>query len=323
MSVVLTSYPVTTSSGKVRNIFAGFAPVELEFKREDVQIVDVSQGIDNKILISITGNITGNLNIGEWIYLYSVGTTYTYNDSFQITSLVFSSPNTEITVEGDFIEVATGGYCNYRQNWFLEAKLVNQKNNDILVYPQLLQNDGSPSGIVEVNTSMLVDFLNNEILSSSGEVTNARQDCKVMYRESWREDDSATFTLIDQEPIIIIYAAEDSEINNFVNGFENPRIYEGYPFFLNILGSIESLEEKRISVLFDELNINKTSITSANSVADFEFTDFGIMQINFNDNNKVIEDETRYIVFNGYSVTNPNYLTGEYHDTDYLTINTP
>ena len=57
MSVTLTSYPVVTSSGKVRNIFAGFQAVELEFKREDAVVVDVTQGANNKILISINGDI--------------------------------------------------------------------------------------------------------------------------------------------------------------------------------------------------------------------------------------------------------------------------
>ena len=323
MSVALTSYPVVTSSGKVRNIFAGFQAVELGFKREDIQIVSVSSGAGAKILIDVLGDITGSLNVGEWLYLYSEGATFTYDGSFQILTVVFSSPNTEITVEGSFIEVTSSGYVNYKQNWFLEAKLVNPDNNDILNYPQLLQNDGNPNGEIEVNTSMLVDFLKNEIFITSQEITESRQECKVMYRESWREDDTDTFTLIDQEPIIIIFAAEDSEIEDFVNGFEIPRMWDGYPFFLNLLHSLENYVGERVTVTFDELDINQDNIIIDNALINFGTSDFGILQTNFNDKVKVIEDNTRFVKFNANTSDAADYETGDYVDTDYLTINTP
>ena len=323
MSVTLTSYPVVTSSGKVRNIFAGFQAVELEFKREDAVVVDVTQGANNKILISINGDITGSLNVGEWVYLFSEGATFTYDNSYQIITVVFSSPDTEITVEGDFIEGSTGGYCNYKQNWFLESKLVSPDNNDVKNYPQLLQTDGNPNGEIEVNTSMLVDFLKNELFETSQEITDGRQECKVMYRESWREDDTAVFVLVDQEPIIIIFAAEDSEIEDFTNEFEIPRMWEGYPFFLNILHSLQNSVGERIAVTFDELDINKDNIIIDNALINFEPDNFGILQANFNDNVKVIEDSTRFITFNANSSDAADYETGDYDDTDYFTINTP
>ncbi len=323
MSVTLTSYPVVTSSGKVRNIFAGFSAVELEFKREDIQIVDISQGANNKILISITGDITGNLNIGEWVYLFSQGATFTYDNNYQIIDVAFSSPNTEITVNGEYIESSVSGYVNYKQNWFLESKLVNIDNNNILNYPQLLQNDGNPNGEVEVNTSMLADFLKNEILLSSQEITEGRQDCKIMYREVWREDDTQSFILVDQEPIIIIFAAENSEIEDFVNGFEIPKMWNGYPFLLNILHSLENSVGQRIDVTFDELDVNEDNIVIDNPLINFNPSDFGILQANFNDNVKVIEDDTRFMRFNANSSGSADYETGDYDDTDYLTINTP
>jgi hypothetical protein len=323
MSVTLTKYPVTISSGKVRNIFAGFNPVELEFKREDIAIVDVSQGVDNKILISITGDITASLNIGEYIYLYSVGTSYIYDGSFQILDLTYSSPNTEITVEGDFIEVSSGGYCNYKQNWYLEAKLVNPDNNDIRVYPQLLQNDGNPNGLVEINTSMLVDFLKNEIKETSQQIYNARKSCKVMYREVYREDDNDIFTLVNQTPIIIIFAADEVEIEDFICGFDIPRLFAGYPFWLNLLHSPFNYSGFRVKMLFDELDINENSITTNNLMKYFNASDFGILQSNFNDNTKVIEQNTKFIRFGANSSGSADYATGDYNDTDYLTINTP
>lgn len=323
MAVTLISYPVTSSSGKVRNIFAGFQPVELEFKREDAPIISVSQGANNKILIDIDGDITSSLNVGEWVYLYAEASTYTYDNVYQIIDITFSSPNTEITVNDDFIEVANTGYCNYKQNWFLESKLVSPDNNTILKYPSLLQTDGNPNGEIEVNVSPLVDFLKNEIKETSQEITNAREYCKLMYRESWREDDTAIFTLVDQEPIIIIFAAENEEIESFLNGFEMPRIWEGYPFWLNLLHSTENESGKSIRVSFDELDINGSNINIDNQLTDFGVNDFGIIQANFNDKVKVIEDETRFITFNANSIGSADYQTGDYNDNDYLTINTP
>lgn len=323
MAVTLTSYPVTTSSGKVRNIFAGFQKVELKFKREDAAIVGISSGVDSKVLISIATDITGSLNVGEWIYLYAEGATYTYSGSFQILTVAYSAPNTQITVDFDFIELSSSGYCNYKQNWFLESKLVDPVNNSILNYPSLLQNDGSPEGLIDVNTSMLVDFLKNELYEQSQEVISGRQYCNVMYRESWREDDTATFTLVNEDPIVIIYAAEDSEIEDFVSGFDLPRMYEGYPFWINMLHSLENHVSERVSVEFDELDINAIDITNDNALINFASTSFGILQANFNDNQKVIEDNTRFIRFNANTSDLADYETGDYNDTDYLTINTP
>jgi hypothetical protein len=323
MAVTLVTYPVVTDSGKVRNIFAGFQAVELEFKREDTAIVTVSQGANNKILIDISGDITSSLNIGEWVYLYAVGTNFTYDGSFQIIDLVFNSPNTEITVDGDFIVASSSGYCNYKQNWFLESKLVDPDNNTVRNYPALLQNDGNPNGEVQVNTSVLVDFLKNDILSPSQEIVTGRQECKVMYRESWREDDSAAFTLVDQETIIIIFASEDSEIESFANKFDTPKIWDGYPFFINLLHSDENYPGDRISAFFDELDINGDELTSGNRIVNFDVGDFGILQSDFNDKTVEIQDNTRFITFKAENFDIPDYETVDYNDNDYETINTP
>jgi hypothetical protein len=322
MSVTLVKYPVISESGKVKNIFAGFQAVEVEYKREDTAIVGVSQGVDNNILIDIVGDITGSLNVGEWVYLYSEGSTFTYDGVYQIVTLTFPGPNTEITVIGDYIESTTSGYCNYKQNWFLESKLVSPDNNDVKNYPSLLQNDGNPNGEVFVNTSMLVDFLRNDILETSQEITTARQQCQLMYREVWREDDTAVFTLEDQDPIIIIFAAENAEIEEFVNGFELPKMWEGYPAHINLLHSLQNYVGERVSIQFDELDINKDDISNNNLLSNFGPADFGILQANFADNQKVIEENTRYIRFNAITSDKADYETGDYDDNDYFTINT-
>jgi len=323
MAVTLETYPVETMSGKVYNIFAGFNAVELEFKREDIGTFNVGSGAGGKVLITVASDITSELNINEWLYLYGVGATYTYDNSYKIIDLLFNSPNTEITIDTDFIEVASTGYINYKQNWLLETQLVSPDNVLIKKYPSNIKNDGSPSGVIEINTSMLVDALDTDILGSSGEITDSREICQVKYREVWREDDTALFTLIDDTPIVIIFSAEDSEPETFINEFETPKIWAGYPFVLNLLHSIENLSGTRLVCNFSELDINQDIITTENSLADFAPSAFGILQVNFNDNQKVIEDNTKYVQFNINSSNLADYETGDYNDTDYLTINTP
>lgn len=323
MAVSLVSYPVIVESGKVLNIFPGFSDVELEFDREDLDILSVGLGADNQIAIVVLGDLTSDLNVGEGVYLYAEGATYTYNIAGKIVTVTYSAPNTTITIDKNYIEAATVGYINYKQNWFLESKLVNVDNNNIQEYPQLLSDDGSPSGVVKVNTSMLVDALKNEILATSQEVVNARNKCKVMYREVWRENQTETFTLVDETSIVIVFAADDIEAESFLNKFETPKIWAGYPFLLNLAHSIENPTFNGIDILFDELDINQDDINTDNPLSNFNPEAYGLLQSNFDDNVKVIEDNTRYIKFRAETTAAAEYETVDYDDDDYLTVNTP
>jgi hypothetical protein len=318
MAVTLISYPVTISSGKVRNIFAGFNAVELEFKREDIAIINGDQSAGSNFRIYVAGDIRPSLNVGEWVYVYTEGTTYTYDGSFQIVELALDLTNTRIELDTAFIENTTGGYLNYKQNWFLESKLVSPTNSLVKKYPRELESNGNPNGVVRVNTSMLVDFLKNEILENSGEVIKGREDCKVMWREVWREDDTQVFALIDQDPIIITYAAEDAEIEQFINGFDVPKLYAGYPFYINLLHSVENTSE-RISVSFNELDINAANISLDNLIVDFDIADFGFLQANFEDKTKEIEGNTRFITFNANTSSLADYDPDDFESTDYET----
>ena len=96
-------------------------------------------------------------------------------------------------------------------------------------------------------------------------------------------------------------------------------MWDGYPFYLNILHSLQNSVSERIAVVFDEIDINKDDIILNNPLADFSLTDFGILQTNFNDNVKVIEDNTRFIRFNANTSGAADYLTGDYNDSDYST----
>ena len=319
MSLTLIKYPVYTESGKVFNIFAGFQPVEIEFKREDITTINISSGINNKILIEVVGDITSNLNVGEWVYLYAVGNTFTYNNSYKILSLNYSAPNSEITVDGDFIEIASTGYLNYKQNYFVEAKIVDVSNNDVKLYPYFINDDGTASGVVKINVSGVVDYLNTEILQTSGQVNNNANRFKIMYREVYRENTSASFVLLNQTPIIITRAAENSDPEKFVSKFETPKIWAGYPFNLSLLHSPENSFGLRLKVLFDQLDINTDVINSENPLFSFDPNLKGFGQVCFNDNQNVIDSNTKYIQFNLNSANLPDYDSNDYDSNDYLT----
>jgi len=323
MSLVLSSYPALSESGVIKNAFAGFNPVEVIFDRQDIQIISVTSGVDAKALISVAGDITGSLNVSEWVYLHAVGASFIYDYSGEIITLAYNAPNTEITINNPYIENAASGYVNYKQNYFVEGKLVDIDNNAILKYPQLLSDNGTAAGVVTLDVAPPVDFLNNNIADVSEEIPNSRVRFKVMYREVWREDDTQAFILIDQTPIVIIHAADQPAQERFVNNFEIPKLWAGYPFVLTLLHTLENSIDSRFSVLFDELDINKENINIDNPLVDFGSVDFGFLQMNMNDNIKTIEDNTRFLRFRIETSELADYQTGDYNDTDYETINTP
>lgn len=322
MSLTLTTYPVIASGGKINNAFAGFQEIEVEYKREDIQISGIASGAGSVVEITVSGNITSELNVGEWIYLYSKGLSYTYDLKAKVSSIVFSSPNTVIEIESPFIQITGSGYLNYKQNYFVEAKLVDKTDNNILIYPTLFSDNGTADGIVKLNVSQMVDLLKSEILENSGEKTKGRIQAKLMYREVWREDDTQAFILEDKEPIVVIYAADQPENEKFINSFDVPKVYAGYPFMINLLHTLENNVGERVKVTFDELDINKDILTANNQLHSFAASEFGILQTSFKD--KVVPvSETAFIRFKATSIKEYDYATGDYNDTDYLTENTP
>lgn len=320
MAISLIDYPVQTISGKIYNIFPGFKATEIELKREDIQIENVTSGVDNKALITIPSiDLTAYLNDNEYIYLYAIGSTFEYNGVFKILTVVFNSPDTEITIDTDFIEIATSGYINYKQNYFVEYKLVNIDNNTILQYPNILSDDGNSEGVIKLSVSQPVDYLKTEFLETSGIVAKGQNIFKVMYREVYRENGSDNFTLIDEIPIILIYSADTFEIETFVNGFEYPKIWAGYENIIAFLHSLNNNENFSTNISFNELDINKDVLTSDNNLCVFDNNDFGILQAVFNDNTKVIESNTKYIQFTANTSVLPDYDPDDYDSDDYLT----
>jgi len=314
--LTLTKYPVTVTS-QVNNVFAGFGKVELEYKREDTAIYSISQGVNNQIVATLD-NIT--VNKGEYVYVYSNDDNILYDGVFEVIELINVGSFVELTLKTDFIGLTNGGYCNYKQNYYVEYKLVNPNNNNILVYPTRLNVSGSVSGNISLNVSQVVDFLKEEVKTTSDELVKGRIELQVMYREVWRENQTNNFILEDITPIVIVYALENSGNERFIRGFDLPKIFKGYPFTLRLLHTKEnSVGNMQIAVYFDELDINENIITENNVLKYFKLTNFGQLEVNFDDKTITINENTKYIVFKIDKIHALDYAREDYQDNDYLT----
>jgi len=312
----LVSYPVEINSGKINNMFAGFDDVNIEFKREDLSVFSIGSGPDNKILITLSGDYLGVLFVGEWLYLFATGINYIYDNSFKIISIDYSSPDTEILVNGDFIESASVGYINYKQDYFVETKLVNVDNNAIRQFSETISDDGNASGEITINVNNPVNYLESDILDNSGLVSNSVNRFKVMYREVWRENQTEVFILIDEEPIYILYNAELNGIEKINNKLEEPIIWDGYPFSFSLFHSLENNSGLTYEATFNEMDINKNNLTTENFINTFKTLDFGQMQANFTDKTTELNENTRYINFNINAFVLSDYDSLEY-SSDY------
>jgi hypothetical protein len=83
-----------------------------------------------------------------------------------------------------------------------------------------LFDDGTPSGEIVIDTSIIVDLTRQSIIESSEEVTESRIKYNVKYREVWKDNESGSFTSINN-PIIALYATEDLERETFLNPMDS------------------------------------------------------------------------------------------------------
>lgn len=310
----LIKYPITNQI-PYKDTFAGFAGVELEFKRKDAFIVGVGAGLDNNILVSIIGNVL--INIGDYIYVYSEKFNIKYDGVFEVLDSQ-SGNTTDVLCKFQYIGNTDGGYVNYKQNYYVETKLVNPYNNNVLVYPTTLKQSGTPAGVVKCDVSAPVDFLKEQIKDYSGELEDGRVELQVMFREVWRENQTNLFELINEKSIVITYALENSDIETFIKGFDVPKIYEDYRFSLRFLHSIKNLlSSERIAVYYDELDINKNIISQDNAIHKYNVGDFGFLEIYFEPQS--INENTQYIDFKVIKEPSPDYEKVDYKDIDYLT----
>jgi hypothetical protein len=314
--ITLESYPVYTESGVVYDIFPGFKQIIVEFKREDVQISTVTAGSGGKILVTVPGDITGDLNENEDVYIYSEGINYTYDDSGEATSISFSGGSTTFEVDIDYIESTTSGYCNYFQNYNVELQLVDPDNFNINLLGFTLQNDGTDSGIVKIDTSIINDTNTQEYLEESGVVENGRVKYNIKYRESYRDNTGQTWIEVDN-PIIAVFATENVTIEGFSSPFDVFKTWVGYPNNAGLFHSDANQSGKSVQIVFDELDINQNVLTSDNQLKTFNSTDYGLFLVTDPYPSFTFDADTNYALLKASYVDAGEFNASQFNKSEF------
>lgn len=310
MSVTLIENPVVTEGGVVKNLFDGFGKVEFKFSRQDQEITGIGQGISNQILIQLAVDLSTYLNVGDSVYYYSEGATYTYDDVSQVVAITA----TTITLAGDFIETATGGYINYYRNYYLDVELVNEDNSDIKILPFSLRDDGDNQGNITIDVSIANDLNIQFFEFIQQELTDSRIIFKVQYREVW-DDTTGSFTLIDDR-IILVYATQQPDLEAFINELDEPKLWLGYPYGVILVHSDENSDDDTIEITYDELDINQSDLVTDIGLGSLVATKEGFIFINI-DKDTVYNSATEYIKLNG-TYAGEKFFSPSFFDDNYF-----
>lgn len=314
MSLTLTESPVIVDGGIIYNLFAGFLPVEYKFKREDLAILSLSQGADNTVELLITQDLTSILSVGDSIYLYAVGDTGAY--TYDIQGEILEITATTIRLDLQYIESSSSGYINYLPNYYVEAQLVHVDNSLIQMIDFSLTDDGDLAGNVIIDVSIANDKNTQYFAVLSEELTDTRIKFKVQYRQVY-DGSSESFTLIDEE-IILVYATEQMDLDEFINDFDNPEIYKGYECGIVFAHSDENNQDTAISIYYDELDRNKYNINTDNLIIQFDADEYGFLFALW-DKDTVLDANTEYIKFKADYTALADYDAADYDGSDYKT----
>ena len=313
MSLSLINTPVTPTD----NVLAGFLPQLLEFKREDITVIDVTQGANNTILVRVTGDITSDIAAGESVYLYSQGLTSDYDGSGVVISAVFAAGQTTLNIDIQFVEIANGGYINYLQEWFVEVALVDVNNTDKSILTYTLRDDGTPAGVANIDISAAND-LNEQFFPLVGGVgVENRTKFTAKYRQSWRGNNEQAYTLTNEE-YIVQFSTEELENDTIVNDFETPILYVGYPAAIALIHSDLNFTDK-VVLRIDELDINKADIITDTQIRQYAPGAFGYLYGGSEDVEIELNQNTEYLRIKYASEPLADYKAGDYKAGDYKT----
>ena len=206
------------------------------------------------------------------------------------------------------------GYINYHINYYLEVELVNEDNSDIKVLSFSLRDDGNSQGEITIDVSIANDKNIQFFEFVTQELTESRIIFKVQYREVW-ENTTGSFTLL-VDRIILVYATEQPNQENFLNELEEPKLWKGYPYGVVLAHTDENTEGQGILLSYDELDINQLVIDADNSLGSFDANKEGFL---FTDINKdiVYEADTEYLKIKAAYGDQPQYNPAQYNNTQY------
>jgi hypothetical protein len=304
MSVSVIDYPVKIAG---QNIFPGNSPLEVTFKREDLQITSIEQGAGNTIVINVPIDVTSSLNVGEYIFLNS----FTLN----VTAEVLEISTTQIRINSQWLFNNDDGYINYKQNYYLEIDTVSDVNVNIKILPFTLTDDGKANGEIIFDLSIIND-LNPvnfpKFTGSTGLGGDTAIKFNIRYREQWRELNGGAYAFINN-PMIITPAIILGEVEQFTNAFSEPQYYVGYPNGAVYLHSdSDPAGGEFYNFYYDELDLNKDSIRNNMPFGTFLSVNYGkIFALMYNLD---LLEGTEYVQIRAEVGTLPEYNPEEYSE---------
>ena len=313
MSLTLITNPVTTEGGVIKNIFPGFRPVEYVFKREDLAIVSVGETSGN-VEVTIATDLSSYLSEGDFIYLYAVGDSgdYEYDSIGEILSIT----STTIELDIPYIENSTSGYINYLKNYYVELQLVNPDNTSIQMIPFSLKDDGDQAGNITIDVSIANDKNRKLFDISTREMTEGRIRFDVRYREI---SEGVTGSWTDMsDPVILVYAWEQMDTEEILNGFDMPELYKGYDFAVALSHSNRNGTDSFVVAKYNELDINRDDIVTEQSIGQLSIDLYGILLFVL-DGSTTFDGDAEYIEIYGEYADLPDYDPEDYDSSDYLT----
>ncbi len=308
MALNLISSPIVTESGIIKNLFAGFLPVNYIFKREDLQITSIGAGVDQYSRIVIGTDLTSELSVGDSIYLSAESVSgYTYESTGIITAIT----TTTIDVDIAFIESSTSGYINYKKNWYLEAQLINKDNSLIKILPFSIKNNGDLEGNVILDVSFGNQKNTQAFDFSSQFMDEPSISFKIQYKEVY-EGSSESFTEIN-ETICLVFATIQPDQESFLNSLDNAEFYQGYPFGAILAHTEDNNDEVGLLISYDELDINLNNVTTDNNIGTQTAEVDGFLFANL-DKDITYDSTTEFVKFKAeYTATLP-FFDGTFFD---------
>lgn len=327
--MTITSYPVNTVGGQIRNILAGFADNQILMQRKDIE---ANPGVTPDTISYIENSGLTDIIVPEAVYNYlAVGDTiYVYDHIYYQKSVVITGKR---TVSGDYFletgETYYSGmsladdysfdimYINYYQDYYVEARIMQKfvgYSGEASKELFRITDAGSPKGEISLNISLAND-LNSQIEAiTEGLQDDAQIKIYVEYREVYTGQTSDSWQSITGEDIIEGYAISQPELDKVLTLMENPEIYDGYKNIVALWHSDANLSGGAyIQIGIDYLDINQ-NVQSQSTGESFAATDFGLMYQDIS----TVPANCEYIRFNVNKKTGP--VSETLNSTIYNTV---
>lgn len=329
MSLFQVTTPIQDIVGIKHNCFKGYIPTFFELLRQDIPISSIiSQfiGVDLFVKIEVVGtlDVSQNIIIGDFV---AINTSKYPNKVAKIVQITI--PNKTFVVDLAYIGDDTGGFLNYRKNWFIEYRIVDSTTptdaqttvDNLFDFVFIAQSE--VDGKVELDISVA----NNK--NSPSVAVGLNNEMFLFFKIQWRERylgfvGQWTSPTID-DPMIVFHA---SDINLQEGGIE-------IPFQNNIMLSDPTLL-RFWNVISPKVNFLRSRLGDANpatkyriDVKQFDITKLQIQSDsidipNFNGlhtidlSSIVVVASTVFITFEAaFVVDTGEYEMDEYQDDEY------